>query len=139
VTGSSDLWDADAAARYAERAAEKFAPAVLGPTVDFLARLAGDGPVLELAVGTGRVAIPLVARGLRVTGVDLSRPMLDELRRNIPEDQLPVVEGDMATTRVEGRFSLVYVVWNGIGNVRTQAEQVAVFRNAATSPRAADS
>jgi SAM-dependent methyltransferase len=131
VTGSSDLWDAGAAARYAERAAEKFAPAVLGPTVDFLARLAGAGSVLEFAVGTGRVAIPLVARGLRVTGIDLSRPMLDELRRNIPEHQLPVVEGDMATTRVEGLFSVVYVVWNGIGNVRTQAEQVEVFRNAA--------
>ena len=57
--------------------------------------------------------------------------MLDELRRSIPESQLPVVAGDMATTRVEGQFSLVYVVWNSIGNVRTQAEQVAVFRNAA--------
>ena len=117
-----------------QRAAEayrSFAPAVLGPTVDFLARLAGAGSVLEFAVGTGRVAIPLVARGIRVTGIDLSRPMLDELRRNIPEQQLPVVEGDMATTRVEGLFSLVYVVWNSIGNVRTQAEQVEVFRNAA--------
>ena len=131
MTSSSDLWDEEAAARYAERAGEKFAPAVLDPTVDFLARLAGTGPVLEFAVGTGRVAIPLVARGIRVTGIDLSRPMLDELRRNIPEHQLPVVEGDMATTRVEGLFSLVYVVWNSIGNVRTQAEQVEVFRNAA--------
>src|SRR6478609_4500504 len=131
MTSSSDLWDEDAAARYAERAGEKFTPAVLGPTVDFLARLAGPGPVLEFAVGTGRVAIPLVARGIRVTGIDMSRPMLDELRRNIPEHQLPVVEGDMATTRVDGLFSLVYVVWNSIGNVRTQAEQVEVFRNAA--------
>ena len=127
MTSSSDLWDEEAAARYDERAAEKFAPDVLDSTVDFLARLAGSGPVLEFAVGTGRVAIPLVARGIRVTGIDLSRPMLDELRRKIPEIHLPVVVGDMATMRVEGLFSLVYVVWNSIGNVRTQAEQVEVF------------
>jgi SAM-dependent methyltransferase len=131
MTSSSDLWNEEDAARYAERSAEKFAPDVLGPTVDFLARLAGAGPVLEFAVGTGRVAIPLAARGIRVTGIDLSQPMLDELRRKIPETQLPVVAGDMATTRVEGQFTLVYVVWNSIGNVRTQAEQVEVFRNAA--------
>ena len=131
MTSSSDLWDEETAARYDERAAEKFAPAVLDPAVDFLARLAGLGPALEFAVGTGRVAIPLVARGISVTGIDLSQPMLDELRRKIPEDQLPVVVGDMSTTRVEGLFSLVYVVWNSIGNVRTQAEQVEVFRNAA--------
>lgn len=131
MTSSSDLWDEQDAARYEERAAEKLAPDVLDPTVDFLARLAGSGPVLELAIGTGRVAIPLVARGIRVTGIDLSQPMLDVLRRKIPESQLPVVVGDMATTRVAGLFSLVYVVWNSIGNVRTQAEQVEVFRNAA--------
>lgn len=131
MSSSSDLWDEDAAARYEERAAAKYAPAVLNPTVDFLAHLANGGPVLEFAVGTGRVAIPLAARGLRVTGIDLSRPMLDELRRRIPESHLPVVAGDMATTRVEGAFSLVYVVANSIGNVRTQAEQVEVFRNAA--------
>ncbi|MGE3267270.1 MAG: class I SAM-dependent methyltransferase [Chloroflexota bacterium] len=131
MTSSSDLWDEEAAARYEERSADKFAPDVLDPTVDFLSQLAGSGPVLEFAVGTGRVAIPLVGRGIRVTGIDLSRPMLDELRRKIPEAQLPVVVGDMATTRVAGLFSLVYVVWNSIGNVRTQAEQVEVFRNAA--------
>jgi SAM-dependent methyltransferase len=91
MMSSSDLWDEEAAARYDERAAEKFAPDVLDPTVEFLARLAGPGPVLEFAVGTGRVAIPLVARGIRVTGIDLSQPMLDELRRKIPEVQLPVV------------------------------------------------
>jgi SAM-dependent methyltransferase len=131
MTSSSDLWDEDTAARYAERAAAMYAPEVLDPAVDFLARLAGDGPALEFAVGTGRVAIPLAARGVRVTGIDLSQAMLNELRRRIPEARLPVVVGDMATTRVDGRFSLVYVVWNSIGNVRTQAEQVEVFRNAA--------
>ena len=131
MTSSSDLWDEDDAARYEERAAEKYAPEVLDPTVDFLARLAGPGPALEFAVGTGRVAIPLVSRGIRVSGIDLSRHMLAELRRKIHELELPVVVGDMATTRVEGLFSLAYVVWNSIGNVRTQAEQVEVFRNAA--------
>ena len=131
MTSSSEVWNEEAAARYRERAAEKYAPAVLNPTVDFLTKLAGTGPVLEFAVGTGRVAIPLSASGLRVTGIDLSQPMLDELRRHIPAADLPVVCGDMATTQVAGEFSLVYVVWNSIGNVRTQAEQVAVFRNAA--------
>jgi SAM-dependent methyltransferase len=131
MTSSSDLWDEEAAARYEERAAAKFAPDVLNPAVDFLARLAGSGPVLEFAVGTGRVAIPLVARGIPVTGIDLSQSMLDVLRRKIPEHQLPVVVGDMSATRVGSVFSLVYVVWNSIGNVRTQSEQVEVFRNAA--------
>ena len=131
MPSSSDLWTEDDAARYDDSAAHQYAPAVLGPAVEFLARLAGAGPVLEFAVGTGRVAIPLARKGLRVSGIDLSQPMLDELRRRIPEDQLPVVAGDMATTRVEDQFTLVYVVANSIGNVRTQAEQVAVFRNAA--------
>lgn len=128
---SSDLWDAETAARYDETSAEMFAPRVLDPAVDFLARLAGSGPALEFAVGTGRVAIPLVARGIPVTGIELSQPMVDQLRRKVPERDLPVVTGDMATTTVPGEFSLVYVVWNSIGNLRTQDEQVQCFRNAA--------
>jgi len=128
---SSDIWDADAAERYDEACADMFAPEVLGPAVDFLARRAGAGPALEFAVGTGRVALPLAARGLSVTGIELSQPMVDQLRRKASEDDLPVVTGDMATTRVPGAFSLVYVVWNSIGNLRTQDEQVQCFRNAA--------
>ena len=112
MTSSSDLWDAETAARYDERSADTFAPAVLQPTVAFLARLASASPVLAFAVGTGRVAIPLVGRGIRVTGVDLSEPMLVELRRKIPEQQLPVVVGDMATTRVAG-----LPLWNASGNL----------------------
>jgi SAM-dependent methyltransferase len=108
-----------------------FAPHVLDPAVDFLARLAGSGPALEFAIGTGRVAIPLAARGISVTGVELSQPMVDRLRRKVPEAELPVVVGDMATTTVSGRFSLVYVVFNSIGNLCTQDEQVQCFRNAA--------
>lgn len=128
---SSEVWDEGTAERYDATAAEKFAPEVLDPTVDFLARLAGSGAALEFAVGTGRVGIPLAARGVPVTGIDLSDPMVAQLRRKIDEADLPVVVGDMATTTVPGEFSLVFLVWNSIANLRTQAEQVACFRNAA--------
>ena len=126
---SSDYWDAETAEQYDESAAFMFAPDVLDPAVDLLAELAADGPALELAVGTGRVAIPLTRRGIPVTGIELSAPMVEQLHRKAPD--LPVVVGDMATTRAPGEFSLVYVVWNSIGNLRTQAEQVACFGNAA--------
>jgi SAM-dependent methyltransferase len=128
---SSDLWDEDAAERYDDSSAEMFTPQVLDPAVDFLARLAGSGPALEFAIGTGRVAIPLAARGICVTGIELSQPMVNQLRRKIPAEELPVAIGDMATTTVPGQFSLVYVVWNSIGNLRTQDEQVQCFSNAA--------
>ena len=128
---SSDLWDAEDAERYDEISAEKFAPHVLDPAVDFLARQAGSGRALEFAVGTGRVAIPLIERGISVSGIELSQPMVDQLRRKAAERVLPVVTGDMATTTVPGEFSLVYLVWNSIGNLRTQDEQVQCFQNAA--------
>ncbi|HSN43159.1 MAG TPA: class I SAM-dependent methyltransferase [Propionibacteriaceae bacterium] len=128
---SSDLWDAEAARRYDDPANPMFSPEVLGPTVDFLAALAGDGPALEFAIGTGRVAVPLSERGVRVCGIELSEPMVDQLRRKVPADVIPTTIGDMATTRVAGEFSLVYLVFNTIGNLRTQAEQVECFRNAA--------
>lgn len=126
---SSDYWDAEAAERYDESSSFMFEPDVLDPAVDRLAALAGDGAALELAIGTGRVAIPLAARGVPVTGIELSAPMADELRRKTAD--IPVHVGDMATTTVPGTFSLVYVVWNSLGNVRTQAGQVATFANAA--------
>jgi SAM-dependent methyltransferase len=128
---SSDLWDDETARRYDESSAEMFAPEVLGPTVDLLAGLAGKGRALELAVGTGRVAVPLAARGVPVAGIELSEPMVAQLRRKVDEATLPVVVGDMATTHVPGEFALVYLVFNTLGNLRTQAEQVACFRNAA--------
>ena len=106
-----------------------FAPEVLGPAVALLADLAGGGPVLEFAIGTGRVAIPLAEEGLAVSGIELSPSMVDQLREKRAD--IPVVVGDMATTVVPGQFSLVYCVWNSIGNLRTQSEQVACFRNAA--------
>jgi SAM-dependent methyltransferase len=128
---SSDLWDEEDARRYDEVSAAMFAPEVLDPAVGFLAELAGDGSALELAIGTGRVAIPLTARGVEVQGIELSEPMVAQLRRKVDEATLPVVLGDMATTRVPGEFALVYLVFNTLGNLRTQKEQVACFRNAA--------
>jgi SAM-dependent methyltransferase len=130
---SSELWDDDTAARYDTDSARQFAPDVLEPTVDLLDRLAEGGPVLEFAIGTGRVGVPLADRGLRVTGIELSEPMVAQLRRKKSETELPVVVGDMATTVVPGAgdFSLVLLVWNTISNLRTQAEQVRCFQNAA--------
>ncbi|MFI7604671.1 class I SAM-dependent DNA methyltransferase [Micromonospora sp. NPDC049366] len=128
---SSDLWDEDTAQRYDDASAEMFAPATLDPAVEFLARLADGGPALEFAIGTGRVAVPLAARGVPVCGIELSQPMVDQLRRKASPAEIPVVVGDMATTTVPGEFSLVYLVYNSIGNLRTQDEQVECFRNAA--------
>ncbi|WP_152185619.1 class I SAM-dependent DNA methyltransferase [Segeticoccus rhizosphaerae] len=128
---SADLWDTETAERYDDEATEMFAPEVLDPAVEHLARLAGNGPALEFAIGTGRVGIPLRSRGVPVTGIELSAPMVEQLRRKVDEQTLPVVVGDMASTTVPGEFALVYLVWNTIGNVRTQEEQVACFENAA--------
>lgn len=128
---SSDLWDAATASRYDDPSSPTFSPEVLDPTVDLLASLAGEGPALEFAIGTGRVAVPLAERGIPVSGIELSEPMIDQLRTKAPAELIPVVIGDMATTRIEGEFSLVYLVFNTIGNLRTQDEQVECFRNAA--------
>lgn len=128
---SSDVWDADTASRYDDASSSMFDPEVLEPTVDFLADLAGPGPALEFAIGTGRVALSLSRRGVSVTGIELSPPMVDQLRRKAPETEVPVTIGDMATTRVTGEFSLVYSVFNALGNLRTQDEQVECFLNAA--------
>ena len=131
---SSDLWDEATARRYDEASAEMFAPEVLEPAVDLLASLAGQGRALELAIGTGRVAVPLRARGVPVTGIELSEPMVAQLRRKVGADEatgIPVVVGDMATARAPGEFALAYLVFNTLGNLRTQAEQVECFRNAA--------
>jgi len=108
-----------------------FSSKVLGPTVDFLASLAGDGSALELGIGTGRVALPLAQRGLRVQGIDLSEAMVAKLRAKPGAERIGTTIGDFATTRVDGTFSLVYLVFNTIGNLTTQDEQVACFQNAA--------
>jgi SAM-dependent methyltransferase len=108
-----------------------FAPEVLGPTVDFLAEVAGDRRALEFAVGTGRVALALSARGVDVAGIELSRAMVLQMNVKPGAERVPVTIGDMATTRVEGTFGLVYLVFNTITNLLTQDDQVACFCNAA--------
>lgn len=95
------------------------------------AQLAGGGRALEFAIGTGRVAVPLAEQGIPVTGIELSGPMIEQLRTKVDEATIPVVVGDMATSRAPGAFGLVYLVYNTISNLLTQAEQVACFHNAA--------
>ncbi|WP_328327993.1 MULTISPECIES: class I SAM-dependent DNA methyltransferase [unclassified Streptomyces] len=128
---SSELWTRATADRYDAEEAETSSPAFLGPTLTFLADLAGDGRALEFAIGTGRVGVPLREHGVPVAGIELSEHMTAVLRRKIDEDRLPVSIGDMATTVVPGQFTLVYLVYNTISNLLTQDEQVECFRNAA--------
>jgi SAM-dependent methyltransferase len=125
------IWNEAAAASYDTPGAGMFDPLLLDQTVARLAALAGTGATLELAIGTGRVAIPLRQRGVPVSGVEISAPMLARLREKASEAEIPVVLGDMTQARVPGRFSLVFLVYNGISNVLSQAEQVECFRNAA--------
>jgi SAM-dependent methyltransferase len=126
-----EIWDADTAQRYDSPGTGMFAPEVLEPTVTKLASLAGGGRALEFAIGTGRVAVPLAQKGVPVTGIELSAPMVEVLRTKASESEIPVLLGDMATTSVDGSFSLVYLVFNTIANLLTQDEQVECFRNAA--------
>jgi SAM-dependent methyltransferase len=126
-----EIWDDDAAQRYDTPGTGMFALEVLAPTVARLAELAGSGRALEFAIGTGRVAIPLAERGVPVTGIELSRPMIERLRAKVDEVAIPVVVGDMATARAPGKYSLVYLVYNTISNLLTQSEQVTCFSNAA--------
>jgi hypothetical protein len=100
-------------------------------TVALLAELAGDGPALELAIGTGRIALPLAATGVRVDGIDLSPPMVDRLRAKPGGDALHVAMGDFADVPVEGSYRLIYVVFNSFFNLLTQDDQVRCFENVA--------
>lgn len=125
------MWGKETAEHYDFASAEMFDPAVLVPTVDVLASLAVDGRALEFAVGTGRVALPLSARGVPVSGIELSPDMAAALGGKPGAAAVPVTIGDMTSTRVPGAFSLVYLVFNTITNVTTQDEQIAVFENAA--------
>ena len=119
------------AARYDFSEADMFEPAVVDPVLDFLAELAGEGAALELGIGTGRIALPLARRGIRVSGIDLSEAMVARLRAKPGGDELDVAIGDFATTTVDGPFSVAYLVFNTIMNLTSQAEQVACFRNVA--------
>lgn len=126
-----DIWGAEAASTYDTPGTGMFAPEVLEPAVERLAQLAAGGRALEFAIGTGRVAVPLSQRNVPVAGIEFSAAMIAELRAKVDEATIPVVLGDMASATVPGSYSLVYLVYNTISNLLTQAEQVACFRNAA--------
>ena len=126
-----DHFGTHVADRFDERYAHQADPSVVEPVVDFLADLAGDGDALELGVGTGRIALPLARRGVRVHGLDLSEAMVAKLRAKPDGDRIAVTIGDFATTRVDGTFVVAYLVVNTIMNLTTQEEQVACFRNVA--------
>jgi SAM-dependent methyltransferase len=124
-------FDERVAAGYDASVADMFEAAALGPVVDFLVEAAAGGRALELGIGTGRLALPLRARGVDVCGIDLSPPMVAQLRAKPGGRDVDVAIGDFAATIVPGRFSLVYLVFNTIMNLTTQDAQVAVFENAA--------
>ena len=126
-----DYFGEQVAARYDDAQGEMFQAAAIDPVVDFLADLAGDGAALELGIGTGRIALPLAQRGIRVHGIDLSEAMVARLRAKPGGEEIGVTIGNFATTRVVGTFSLAYLVFNTIMNLTTQDLQVACFQNVA--------
>ena len=121
----------DVAARYDDPADRMFDPAAIAAVVDVLAELAGDGAALELGIGTGRIAVPLAERGVRVHGIDLSEAMVARLRAKPGGGSIGVTIGDFATARVDGTFTVAYLVYNTINNLTTQDAQAACFENAA--------
>lgn len=125
------VWTERVARTYDDHCRAMFAPETIEPTVDFLAGLAGERRALEFAVGTGRVALPLSARGVDVAGIELSKPMAAQMNTKPGADRVPVTIGDMATTQFAGSFGLVYLVFNTITNLLSQDQQVDCFRNAA--------
>jgi SAM-dependent methyltransferase len=124
-------FDEAVAARYDELSAEMFEPAAVDPVTDVLVELAGSGRALELAIGTGRIALPLARRGVPVHGIELSQAMVARLRAKPGGAGVDVTIGDFATTTVDGTFSVAYLVYNTIMNLTTQAQQVACFGNVA--------
>jgi SAM-dependent methyltransferase len=125
------FFDERVAAVYDDLVADMFEPAVVEPAVELLAELAGAGSALEFGIGTGRIALPLAERGVPVRGIDASEAMVSRLRGKPGGDAIDVTIGDFATTRVDGQFSLAYLVFNTIFNLVTQDEQVSCFENAA--------
>ena len=119
------------AARYDDVVDDMLDRAGIDTAVDFLAELAGSGRALELGIGTGRVAVPLAQRGVPVSGIDMSKAMVARLHAKPDGTDIPVTIGDFATARIDGTFSVAYLVFNTISNLTTQAAQVACFRNVA--------
>ena len=126
-----NYFDERIAKSYEARWPETFDPEVVEPAVAFLADLAGQGAALELGIGTGRIALPLSQRGVRVHGIELSPDMVAQLQAKPGADKIAVTVGDFATTRVEETFKLAYLVRNTITNLTTQDAQVECFRNVA--------
>lgn len=131
MPGEDGYFGEDIAATYDTSSADMFRPEAVHPPVDLLAELAGDGRALEFGVGTGRIALPLAARGVPVHGIEMSRAMAARLRDKPGGDAVGVTIGDFATTRVPGTFTVAYLVYNTINNLTTQDAQVACFHNAA--------
>lgn len=131
MVDQQQLWDDAVAKEYDTPGQGMFAPEVLGPKVEVLSKLAGDGPAVEFAVGTGRVAIPLMEAGVRVSGIELSEAMISRLREKAGEDQIPVLQGDMTEASAGENFSLAFLVFNTISNLLTQDDQIRCFQNAA--------
>src|SRR6478736_4940516 len=128
---TTDYFGEDVAARYDDPEDEMSQAAAVDPVVDFIAALAGERAALELGIGTGRIALPLAGRGVRVQGIDLSEAMVARLQAKPGAEEIGVAIGDFATTRVDGTFSVAYLVFNTIMNLTTQEAQVACFRNVA--------
>jgi SAM-dependent methyltransferase len=127
-----NYFDEPVAACYDDPADPSFQAGTIEPAVAFLAELAGpDASALEFGIGTGRIALPLSQRGVRVDGIDLSPAMLNRLRAKPGADRIGVTVGDFAQTRVPGSYRLGYLVFNTIMNLTSQDAQVACFRNIA--------
>ena len=126
-----NYFDGGIAQGYETKWADSFDPAVVDPAVSFLAELAGSGAALELGIGTGRIALPLSRRGVRVHGIELSPALVEQLHAKPGADGIGVTIGDFATTRMDDSFTLAYLVRNTIMNLTTQDEQVQCFRNVA--------
>ncbi|MDQ0909753.1 SAM-dependent methyltransferase [Streptomyces canus] len=131
MTDNDGYFSEPIAATYDESTADMFAPDAVEPAVALLAELAGEGRALELGIGTGRIALPLAARGVDVHGIELSRAMANRLRDKPGGDAVGVTIGDFATARAPGDFTLAYLVFNTIMNLTTQDAQVDCFRNVA--------
>lgn len=129
--GPENRFAGEVATHYDADSAGAFAPAVVASTVDFLADLAGEGRALEFAIGTGRIGLPLSGRGVPVSGIELSPDMAAQLKKKPGAEEIEIAIGDMTSTKVDGTFRLVYLVFNTIGNLLTQDEQVECFCNAA--------
>ena len=129
---AKNYFDERIARAYESRWPELYEPAAIEPVVDFLADLAGGGRALELGIGTGRIALPLAARGVEVHGIDLSPDMVAELRAKPGAEKIGVTIGDFSTAGVSGTFRLAYLLRNTIMNLTTQAAQVDCFRNVAS-------